>query len=74
MITKGITKELIKDIQDSFPEDEKLTVDQIIIRIATREYVYNHSNYYKNDEYWMIDIQADLSNFIEKLFDEMKSR
>lgn len=72
MITKGITKELIKGIQDNFPEDEKPTVEKIIISIATSEYVLNHLDYYKNDQYYMIDIRMELSNFIEKLFDEMK--
>jgi hypothetical protein len=66
------TKELIKKIQDTFPEDEKPTVEQVIISLATREYIDNHLDYYKNDQYYMIDIQAELSNFIEKLFDEIK--
>jgi hypothetical protein len=66
------TKELIKKIQDTFPENEKPTVEQVIISLATKEYIDNHLDYYKNDQYYMIDIQAELSNFIEELFDEIK--
>jgi len=65
------TKELIKEIQDSFPEDEKPTVEQVIITLATKEYIDNHLDHYKNDQYYMIDIQAELANFIEGLFDEI---
>ena len=66
------TKEFIEGLQSNFSEEEKPTIEQVMITLRTSDYINNHLDYFKTDQYYMIDVSAEIASFIHELFNEIR--